>query len=56
MKTDIWITLPSELWKSSSIHSGLAVKHFIDTGADIIDEDYKRNIGVVLSHFDKSLK
>ena len=28
--------------------SGLAVKHFIDTGAGVVDEDYRGTVGVVL--------
>ncbi|XP_038961577.1 deoxyuridine 5'-triphosphate nucleotidohydrolase isoform X12 [Rattus norvegicus] len=33
--------------------SGLAVKHFIDVGAGVIDEDYRGNVGVVLFNFGK---
>ncbi len=28
--------------------SGLAVKNFVDTGAGVVDEDYRGNVGVVL--------
>lgn len=28
--------------------SGLAVKNFIDTGAGVVDYDYRGNVGVVL--------
>ena len=28
--------------------SGLAVKHFIDVGAGVVDFDYRGNVGVVL--------
>jgi hypothetical protein len=28
--------------------SGLAAKHFIDTGAGVVDYDYRGNVGVVL--------
>ena len=31
--------------------SGLAWKHFIDTGAGVIDADYRGNVGVVLFNF-----
>ncbi len=31
--------------------SGLAVKHFIDVGAGVIDADYRGNVGVVLFNF-----
>lgn len=34
--------------------SGLAVKHFIDVGAGVIDSDYRGAVGVVLfNHGDK---
>ncbi|KAG8145037.1 hypothetical protein E2320_013413, partial [Naja naja] len=33
--------------------SGLAVNHFIDVGAGVIDEDYRGNVGVVLFNFGK---
>lgn len=33
--------------------SGLAAKHFIDTGDGVIDEDYRGNVGVVLLTFGK---
>ncbi len=28
--------------------SGLAVKHFIDVGAGVVDEDYRGPLGIVL--------
>ena len=37
--------------------SGLAVKHFIDVGAGVIDSDYRGNVGVVLfNHGDQDFK
>lgn len=54
METDIWVTLLLDYGRVVP-HSGSAVKHFIDIGADVIDEDYKGN-AIVLFHLDKSLK
>ena len=34
--------------------SGLAVKNGIDTGAGVIDADYRGNVGVVLFNHDKA--
>jgi len=31
--------------------SGLAVKHFIDVGAGVIDADYRGPVGIVLFNF-----
>lgn len=33
---------------SAAPRSGLAAKHFIDTGAGVVDYDYRGNVGVVL--------
>lgn len=33
--------------------SGLAAKHFIDTGAGVIDRDYRGNGGAVVLNFGK---
>jgi hypothetical protein len=33
------------------VYSGLAVKHMIDTGAGVVDADYRGPIGVVLFNF-----
>jgi dUTP pyrophosphatase len=35
----------------SAPRSGLAVKHFIDVGAGVVDADYRGNVGVVLFNF-----
>jgi len=35
--------------------SGLAVKHFIDVGAGVIDFDYRGNVGVLLFNFGQTL-
>lgn len=48
VKTDIAIACLSGTYGRIAPRSGLAVKHFIDVGAGVIDEDYRGNIGVVL--------
>lgn len=48
VKTDITIACPPGTYGRIAPRSGLAVKHFIDVGAGVIDEDYRGNIGVVL--------
>jgi dUTP pyrophosphatase len=53
VKTDIQIALPSGCYGRVAPRSGLAAKHFIDVGAGVIDEDYRRNVGVILFNFGK---
>lgn len=48
VKTDLSIAIPSGTYARVAPRSGLAVKHFLDTGAGVVDEDYRGNIGVVL--------
>ena len=48
VKTDLAIAIPSGTYARVAPRSGLAVKHFIDTGAGVVDEDYRGNVGVVL--------
>lgn len=48
MKTDLAIAIPHGTYARVAPRSGLAVKNFIDTGAGVIDEDYRGNVGVVL--------
>jgi deoxyuridine 5'-triphosphate nucleotidohydrolase len=47
-ETDLCIAIPSGTYARVAPRSGLAVKHFIDTGAGVVDEDYRGNVGVVL--------
>ena len=57
--TDIAIRVPIGTYGRIAPRSGLAVKHFIDVGAGVIDSDYRGNIGVVLfnhSHDDFIIK
>lgn len=46
--TDLAIAIPPKTYGRVAPRSGLAVKHFIDTGAGVIDEDYRGPVGVVL--------
>lgn len=48
IKTDLSIAIPSGTYARIAPRSGLAVKHFIDTGAGVVDEDYRGPVGVVL--------
>ncbi|KAJ9513347.1 hypothetical protein QJQ45_001387 [Haematococcus lacustris] len=54
VKTDISIKLPRGTYGRVAPRSGLAVKKFIDTGAGVIDEDYRGPVGVLLfNHSDQ---
>lgn len=56
-KTDLSIAIPPGTYARIAPRSGLAVNHFIDTGAGVVDEDYRGNIGVVLfNHSDKDFQ
>lgn len=46
--TDVSITVPPGTYGRIAPRSGLAVRHFIDVGAGVIDADYRGNVGVVL--------
>jgi len=46
--TDLSIALPLGTYGRVAPRSGLAVKHFIDVGAGVIDQDYRGPVGVVL--------
>jgi dUTP pyrophosphatase len=51
--TDISIAVPSGCYGRVAPRSGLAAKHFLDTGAGVIDEDYRGPVGVVMFNFSK---
>jgi dUTP pyrophosphatase len=52
--TDVAISLPPSTYGRIAPRSGLAVKHGIDVGAGVIDEDYTGNIMVLLfNHSDE---
>ena len=46
--TGLSIAAPPGTYARVAPRSGLAVKHFIDTGAGVVDEDYRGEVGVVL--------
>eukprot|EP00798_Chlamydomonas_sp_ICE-L_P021669 gene21669-28686_t len=48
IKTDLSIKCPSGTYGRVAPRSGLAWKNFIDTGAGVIDEDYRGPVGVIL--------
>ena len=45
---DISIAIPFGTYARLAPRSGLAVKHFIDVGAGVVDYDYRGNVQVVL--------
>ncbi|XP_061607601.1 deoxyuridine 5'-triphosphate nucleotidohydrolase, mitochondrial isoform X2 [Phyllopteryx taeniolatus] len=53
VKTDIQIAVPHGCYGRVAPRSGLTVKHFIDVGAGVVDEDYRGNVGIVLFNFSK---
>ncbi len=46
--TGLTIAIPEGTYARVAPRSGLAVKHCIDTGAGVIDEDYRGHVQVVL--------
>ena len=48
VKTGLSIGIPHGTYARVAPRSGLAVKNFIDTGAGVVDEDYRGEVGVVL--------
>jgi dUTP pyrophosphatase len=48
VKTDLSISIPLNTYARIAPRSGLAVKNFIDTGAGVVDYDYRGPVGVVL--------
>ncbi|SHO78184.1 deoxyuridine triphosphate diphosphatase (dUTPase) [Malassezia sympodialis ATCC 42132] len=51
VQTGIHIALPEGHYGRVAPRSGLAVKHGIDTGAGVVDCDYRGLLGVVLFNF-----
>jgi dUTP pyrophosphatase len=49
--TDISIKLPLGTYGRIAPRSSLAVKHFLDVGAGVIDSDYRGLVGVVMFNF-----
>jgi hypothetical protein len=48
VKTGLQIAIPSGTYARIAPRSGLAAKHFIDTGAGVVDEDYRGEVLVLL--------
>ena len=48
LKTDLAIAVPAGTYGRVAPRSGLALKAGIDTGAGVIDADYRGNVGVIL--------
>lgn len=46
--TDLSISIPIDTYGRIAPRSGLAHKYYIDTGAGVIDSDYRGNVGVIL--------
>lgn len=55
--TDLCIALPEGTYGRVAPRSGLAWKHSLDTGAGVIDADYRGNVGVILfNHSDSDFQ
>lgn len=55
--TGLAIAIPHGTYARIAPRSGLAVKHFVDTGAGVVDEDYRGEVGVVLfNHGDQDFQ
>ncbi|EHA48957.1 deoxyuridine 5'-triphosphate nucleotidohydrolase [Pyricularia oryzae 70-15] len=55
--TDISMAVPAGTYGRIAPRSGLAAKHFIDTGAGVIDADYRGQVKVLLfNHADADFK
>ncbi|KAI6382952.1 Deoxyuridine 5'-triphosphate nucleotidohydrolase [Pyricularia grisea] len=55
--TDISMAVPAGTYGRIAPRSGLAAKHFIDTGAGVIDADYRGQVKVLLfNHSDADFK
>ena len=53
VKTDLQIAVPDDCYGRIAPRSGLAIKHFIDVGAGVIDKDWRGEVIVVLYNFSK---
>lgn len=54
VKTGIKMKLPRGKYLKIESRSGLSVKFSLETGAGVIDENYRKEIGVVLHNFGSS--
>lgn len=51
--TDLSVACPPGTYLRVAPRSGLAVKHFLDVGAGVVDADYRGPLGVVMFNFSK---
>lgn len=51
VRTDIQISLPSGCYARIAPRSSLALEHFIDVGAGVVDGDYRGNVSILLFNF-----
>lgn len=51
IKTDLQLEIPTNGYGRIAPRSGLAVTHFIDVGAGVVDPDYRGNVCVLLFNF-----
>ncbi|CAJ0646736.1 1502_t:CDS:2 [Entrophospora sp. SA101] len=49
--TDLAVSIPSGTYGRVAPRSGLALNHFLDCGAGVIDPDYRGPLGVLLFNF-----
>jgi dUTP pyrophosphatase len=49
--TDISLAIPDGHYGRVAPRSGLASKHFLDTGAGVIDADYRGPLGILMFNF-----
>lgn len=49
--TDISLAIPEGHYGRVAPRSGLASKHFLDTGAGVIDADYRGPLGILMFNF-----
>lgn len=54
IKTDLSISLPNGTYGRIAPRSGLALNHFINVGAGVIDRDYTGNVGILLFNHSNS--
>lgn len=55
VRTDISVAIPSGHYGRVAPRSSLALKHFIDVGAGVIDEDYRGPLGVVIFNHNNNI-
>lgn len=53
IKTDLQICLPKGCYGRIAPRSGLALDHFIDIGAGVVDRDFRGNISIIIFNHGK---